>query len=176
MTKIFSIIPCSENSKVSVKLGSCYPIATKIAYNVCPIYIKLHNKFQINPCKGMLGFLWRKFSLLFHVVKTAKFRQTGSCCPIATKIAYNICPIYINPHVKYQINPWRGSWDFCDKIFGRTDKGIPIYHPLVKWGYNMMLLLGICCKLFWLPSDIKFQHGRKIFSVVLHEIHLYVFF
>ena len=43
-------MPMSKDMKSEKWLCSVKQGATKIAYELCPIYVKLHSKFQTNPC------------------------------------------------------------------------------------------------------------------------------
>ena len=47
----------------------------------------------------------------------AKSHEAGSWDKTAPKIAYTICPIFIMPYIKFEINPSIGSQDNCDDIW-----------------------------------------------------------
>ena len=77
---------------------------------VPPPYFKSIHQF-------VAKILQHKFSLLVHM-KNGEV-QSGK-----------------KPYTKFGMNPSFKSPDNCDEI--QTDKVIPIYHPLVEWGFNML--------------------------------------
>ena len=66
-----------------------------------------------------------KILYILPCLKKTKSRQTGSWCPTALTVSYNVQYIMSNP-AKFQINPIYGFWEKLDESFSYGCTGVHV--------------------------------------------------
>lgn len=81
------------------------------------------------------NFLWNWHQESTHCHARYTTTHTRSYYHKTNELAYNICPIYTKPHLKFEINPSVGCWNNCDKIRtdGMMDKKTRSFHYTIHY-------------------------------------------